>query len=139
MKIDVSSLFSQPDGNVSAELSLFGKTYSLMSFKTNITQAVDHKGEPQGEAKGAKLELILSQIPDKMLLQWASSRWMKQSGEIVFKNQTGTAPLKIVFTEAACVKLSQQVTHGTGVIVSLLISPKEVSFNGVSLFNNWRE
>lgn len=139
MKIDISSLFSQPDGNVSAELNLMGKSYNLIGFRTNVSQNVDKKGEPQSEVKGGQLNLMISQIPDNVLLQWASSRWMKKSGEIVFKNQTGTPPLRIIFTEAGCVKLNQQVTSGVGVVTSLLLSPKEVSFNGVLLSNNWRE
>ncbi len=139
MKIDISSIFSQPDGNVSADLNLAGKIYSLVSFRTNIRQNVDQKGEPQGEARGAQLELSFSQMPDNAILQWSASRWMRKSGEIIFKNQTGTAPLKIIFTEAACVRFSQRVTQGAGVMSSFLISPKEVSFNGVLLSNGWRE
>lgn len=139
MKFDISSFFSQPDGNISAELVLLNKKYNLLGFNTEISQSVDHKGEPQSEVGGGQLQLMLSEIPDNVLLQWAASKWLKRTGEIVFKNETGTPPLRILFTEASLVRLTQQVESSAGVITRLLITPKEVSFNGVTLFNNWRD
>lgn len=142
MKYDISSLlspFSQPDGNVFAELHFMGKIYPIAAFSTSLMQQVDNRGEPQFEVKGAKLNLTLSQLPDELLLQWATSRWMRKSGEVVFKNQTGTAPLRIAFVEAACVYLKQRVNMGKGTYASLLVSAKEISFNGILLESGWIE
>ncbi|MBO7636596.1 MAG: hypothetical protein J6S89_08460 [Paludibacteraceae bacterium] len=135
----IASIFSQPDGNVLAEMTFQGKTYSIADFSTSFSQNIDMKGEPQGEVHGAILAVTLHIIPDKALIQWAANKWGLKSGEIVFKNETGTAPLKISFTDAACIKLSQYTEVGFGVRTQIVISPKEVSFNDVPLSNGWRE
>lgn len=142
MKGELSSLlpdFAQPDGNVSAELSLLGKTYSISEFSTTFDQPTDSVGEPEGEVRGGKLELTLSQLPDDFLLQWAMSRWMRKSGEVIFKNQTGTSPLRISFVEASCVKLRQKTVDGGGAHTALVVSAKEILFNGVLLESGWVE
>lgn len=142
MSGDISSLlsaFSQPDGNVSADLSLMGKKYSLSAFSTSFSQPVNENGEPEGEVRGANLKLTLSQLPDDLLLQWAMSRWMRKNGEVVFKNQTGTPPLRISFVEAACVSFCQETNTGKGSFVSMLISAKKISFNGILLESGWVE
>lgn len=139
MAINLNSLVSHEDSNVSAEMNFLGNTYLVSNFSTSFSQFVDEKFEPQAEVHGAILSVSFQQVPDSKMLQWASSKFSRKSGEIVFKNETGTPPLKIQFTEAACVKLSHQVISGGGTVTNIHISPKEVSFNGVLLNNGWRE
>lgn len=133
------SAFAQPDGNISAELSMLGKVYSLSEFSTAFEQPTDVDAEPEGEVRGGVLNLVLSQVPDDFLLQWAASRWMRKGGEILFKNQTGTPPLRISFAEAACVSLQQHSISGKGVHTALVISAKEISFNNVLFESGWVE
>ena len=141
MRFDLSFLMKQeqPDGNISAELHFMGKTYELSGFCTSFAQPIDEKGEPLTEVKGGILNLTLSQAPDNLLSQWAVSQWSRKSGEVVFKNETGTPPLRIKFVEAACVGLSQENVAGKGIETKLVVSSKSVSFNAVILEKEWRE
>lgn len=126
----------QPDGNLTAVLVFMGKTYNLCQFSTTFEQPSDEKGEPQAEVRGGKLLVVLSQIPDDNLSYWASNQWSRKDGEIAFRNETGTPPLRITFKEAYCIGLTQEINQG--VKTSLLISLKSIQINGVStLNNNW--
>ena len=137
--MNLDFLSSQPDGNISAELHFMGKTYVVSRFLTSLSQPTDEKGEPQMEVQGGLLAISLSQAPDNVLLQWAYSRWSRKNGELVFKNETGTPPLRIGFVDAACVDFSQKSSSEKGIVTTMVVSPHSVSFNGVVLDKEWRE
>lgn len=128
---------AQEDVNIVAELSLGGKQYSISHFSTEFNQDIDVKFEPQGEVTGGMLYLSFDQVPDTTMLQWAANPWAKKDGEIAFKNETGTPPLKISFTEAMCLNLSESIGEVNGSSFSLIISPKTVTINGVTLEKVW--
>ncbi|WP_373811209.1 type VI secretion system tube protein TssD [Porphyromonas macacae] len=130
---------SQPDGNVSAVLVLMGKEYDVCQFNTSFMQETDEKGEPQSEVHGGCLLVVLSQVPDNALLQWASSQWQRKDGEIVFRNETGTPPLRIAFTEAYCVGLQQETAIDRGARTALTISPRSVRLNEFTMENSWTD
>ena len=137
--MDLNVLLAQPDGNISAELHFMGKTYVVSELITSLNQPEDEKGEPQMEVQGGLLTISLSQAPDNVLLQWAYSRWSRKNGELVFKNETGTPPLRIGFVDAACVDFSQKSSFEKGIVTTMVVSPHSVSFNGVVLDKEWRE
>lgn len=133
----LSSLIGKPDGNIKAELHLLGKSYSLAQVSLSFNQSVDYNGEPQSEVSGGQILIVLSQIPDNSIISWAVGSRTRRSGEVIFRNETTTPPLRIIFEEAYCVHMGQSVTKGTS--VSLTISPKKISLNDVLHDNDWVE
>ena len=128
------------DVNIIAELHLDGKVYELERFSTELRQTISDKNmEPKGEVGGGTLTLTMVQVPDNGLLAWAASKYIRKSGEIVFKNETTTPPLRIQFQEAACINFLQNCGVGAGSYISLTISPKIVNFNDISLEHTWEE
>lgn len=129
----------QPDANLEVFLVLNGKEYEVVEFSTSFLQPTDTKGEPQKEVKGGKLQLSLAQFPDSQLFYWAISRWSRYNGEIVFRNQTNTAPLKIKFFNAYCIDLHQDTNSSQGTMIHLTISPEQLEVNNVSFDNLWEK
>lgn len=126
------------EGTMFVELSLGGKTYPLEQFSTELIQSVSGKTmEPMNEVTGGLLYITMVQVPDAKLIKWASDRTARENGEIAFKNNSGTSPLKISFEEAACINMSQTCGEGIGSFITLTISPKKVKFNSVELDKNW--
>lgn len=85
------------------------------------------------------IDVIVSieQFPDAQIFYWATNQWIKRDGEIVFRNKTSSAPLKIKFTNAYCVNLQQMITSSTGVTTNFVISAEEIYINDNLLDNNW--
>jgi len=129
-----------PDVNMVVELRLDGKTYELERFTTDFHQDVSNRDmQPKDEVMGGKIIITMVQIPDSSILQWASSKWVRKSGEIVFKNETSTPPLKVKFEDAACVNMLQSCSVGVGSMITLTISPKKITLNNTSIEQEWEE
>ena len=79
--------------------------------------------------------VAIPQLPDKTILSWAAGSRMLKSGEIVFKNETETTSLMILFENAYCTCLKQEVSGGSS--CSFTISPQKISMNGELLDNDW--
>lgn len=129
-----------PDGNISAFLSFLGTTYQLSQVKISFRQSTDKKGEPQAEIQGGVFLIVLSQVPDDNLLYWASNQWARKDGEVVFRNETGTPPLRIIFRNAYCVKMEQEFQNiGGGAKTIMVVSAETLRINDVLLENEWNE
>ncbi|WP_369073220.1 type VI secretion system tube protein TssD [Capnocytophaga cynodegmi] len=83
--------------------------------------------------------MAIAELPDEQLLYWVTNQWIKRDGEIVFRNKTTSAPLKINFKNAYCVNFLHTVSSSRGTSVSLTISPEIIDLNGIFLDNNWSE
>ncbi|MBR5373336.1 MAG: hypothetical protein IK131_01520 [Paludibacteraceae bacterium] len=127
-----------PDVNMVVELQLDGKTYELERFTTDFRQDVSNRDmQPKDEVMGGKIIITMVEVPDSSILQWASSKWVRKSGEIVFKNETSTPALKVKFEDAACVNMLQSCSVGIGSMVTLTISPRKISLNDSTLEQEW--
>ncbi|MBO4736647.1 MAG: type VI secretion system needle protein Hcp [Paludibacteraceae bacterium] len=131
----LDSLVGRPDGNVSAELRLMGKVYSISQFNVSFSQNIDQFGEPQSESYGGQMLVVIPQLPDRAILSWAAGSRILKNGEIVFKNETETTTLMILFENAYCTCLRQEVNGGSS--CSFTISPQKISLNGETLDNDW--
>lgn len=128
------------DVNMEVELRLDGKTYELERFSTDFRQDISERDmQPKDEVSGGKIIITIVEVPDSSILQWASSKWVRKSGEIVFKSQTSTPALKVAFEDAACVNLSQNCSVGVGSMVTLTISPRKITLNDTSIEQEWEE
>ncbi|WP_282036651.1 type VI secretion system tube protein TssD [Saccharicrinis aurantiacus] len=129
----------QVDSNTTAWLIIDGQEYELSEFNTNFNQGVDHKGEPQNRVRGGQMQIGITQVVPTNIYDWAMKSMLKD-GEIIFKIESGSAPLKISFLNAYCVGFKRRVdSMGGGLVSSLTISPEEVSINGISFDNHWVE
>lgn len=128
------------DANVFVELYLSGKTYEIERFATEFSQeTAENTLEPKGDVEGGVITLTMVQVPDNELLQWAASKWIRKSGEIVFLNETTSPMLRVEFQDAACVDFSQSCNEGVGCVINLTISPRIVSYNGITIEKSWHE
>ena len=133
--IDFGCLLGRPDGNISAELRLMGKVYSISQFNVSFSQNIDQFGEPQSESFGGQMLIVIPQLPDRAILQWAGGSRVMKSGEVVFRNETETTSLMILFENAYCTCLKQEVSGGSS--SSFTIYPQKISLNGEKLDYEW--
>ena len=132
----INSFFPQVDTDTSGWLVVDGREYELVQFKIDFAQTVDHKGQPQSEMRGGKMLVAFSEtVPDSMY-HWAMKHQSKD-GEVVFKSKTGSAPLKVVFTNAHCISLARNVDAYSGLSTGLVISPEKIVINGIDFNNFW--
>lgn len=134
------SLFSFPevDTSVSAWFSLDGEEYEVSQFKIGFHQPVDsNKNQPEGEVRGGKLIVTLSQAVKGNIYGWAIKPWVKKDGAVLFKTGTSGVVFDVKFTNAFCISMKRIVQPETGLATTLLISPEKVSLNGIELDNNW--
>ncbi len=138
--LDLTSLIGRrPDGNVTADLQFPQMTekYSLSQVNLSFVQDSDHFGEPQSEPYGGQILVTMDHIPSVDVLTWAAGSRSRKNGEIIFRNETETPPLRILFEDAYCVCFREET--GNGASCSFTISPHRISLNTVMLDNNWEE
>ena len=93
--------------------------------------------KPQNEVRGGQMNISMSQALPNSIYNWAMKSIAKE-GSIVFKIESGSAPLKINFTNAYCVNFNRNVNAmGGGLKTSMTISPEEITINGISFDNHW--
>lgn len=131
-------LFSLPqiDSDLTAWFILDGKEYEMSQFNINFGQSVDHKGQPQDEVRGGRMLIALTQTLPDSIYRWAMSS-IPKNGEVVFRSKTTSAPLRVEFMNAYCVNFQRQIIDRGGVNTVLIISPDEISINGISFDNRW--
>lgn len=128
--------FPQIDSDLTVWLVLEGKEFELSQFSISFGQSVDHKGQPQDEVRGGRMLLSLTQALPENIYRWAMTSCMK-SGEVVFRSKTTNAPLRVEFMNAYCVSFERNIDSLVGLTSNLVVSPEEVTINGVSFDNHW--
>lgn len=129
--------FPLVDSNISVWLLVDGKEYEVEQFKIGFSQPSDHKGEPQAETKGGQLMVTLTEgLPDNFY-EWVIKPGMRKDGVVSFKIQTGSAPLRVEFFNAACVNFSRTVNSNEGLQTYLVLSPERLFVNGIEHDNLW--
>ena len=82
--------FPQVDSNVNVIFSVDGDEYAVEQFKIGFHQPVDGiKNQPEGEVRGGRIMITLSQTVKNNIYGWAVKPWMKKNGAVLFK--TGTS------------------------------------------------
>lgn len=131
--------FPQVDANVDVKFSIDGEEYEVEQFKIGFNQPVDrNKNQPEGEVRGGRIMITLSQTVKNNIYTWAIKPWMKKSGAILFKTGTSGIVFNVQFTNAYCISLKRIIgTQGQGLTTALTLSPEIVSVNGIELDNYW--
>lgn len=138
---NVMGLFSFPqvDSNVNVIFSVDGDEYAVEQFKIGFHQPVDGiKNQPEGEVRGGRIMITLSQIVKNNIYGWAVKPWMKKNGAVLFKTGTSGVIFEVAFTNAYCVNLKRIIeSMGQGLSTTLILSPESVSVNGIEFDNQW--
>lgn len=128
----------QIDSNTTVWFILDGKEYELSQFSISFVQPSDDKGEPQNQVRGGRMLLTLIEAMPENIYSWAMRTGITKSGEVVFRTQTGSAPLKISFTNAYCVGFDRMINAtGGGLTTALTVTPETVLLNETELDNRW--
>lgn len=129
--------FPLVDSNVTVWLKIDDKEYEVEQFKIGFSQSVDHKGEPQTETKGGQLMITLTEaLPDRFY-EWVINTKQEKKGEVLFKIETGNAPLKIEFFRATCINFTRTSSAHGGLKTNLILAPENLFINGIEHDNFW--
>lgn len=131
--------FPQIDSNVTVWLNVDGKEYEVDQFKIGFSQPTDDKGKPQSEIKGGQLMVTLSETVPDTIYDWAIKPNREKDGRVIFKIDTGSAPLRVEFFRAACINFNRNVSSSGGLQTNLILSPDRLMINGVEYNNFWIE
>lgn len=131
--------FPQVDSNVNVIFSVDGDEYAVEQFKIGFHQPVDGiKNQPEGEVRGGRIMITLSQTVKNNIYGWAVKPWMKKNGAVLFKTGTSGVIFEVAFTNAYCVNLKRVIESlGQGLSTILILSPESVSVNGIEFDNRW--
>ena len=131
--------FPQVDSNVNVIFSVDGDEYAVEQFKIGFHQPVDNlKNQPEGEVRGGRIMITLSQTVKSNIYGWAVKPWVKKNGAVLFKTGTSGVIFEVAFTNAYCVNLKRVVEAlGLGLSTTLILSPESVSVNGIEFDNRW--
>lgn len=130
--------FPQIDSNVNVVFSVDGDEYEVNHFRIGFHQPVDtNKNQPEGEVRGGRIMIVLSQTVKSNIYGWAVKNWVKKSGSIVFKTGTAGVIFNVQFSNAYCISLNRLVQSGAGLTTALMISPEKVTLNGIEFDNCW--
>ena len=131
--------FPQVDSNVNVIFSVDGDEYAVEQFKIGFHQPVDNlKNQPEGEVRGGRIMITLSQTVKSNIYGWAVKPWMKKNGAVLFKTGTSGVIFEVAFTNAYCVNLKRVIESlGQGLSTTLILSPESVSVNGIEFDNRW--
>ena len=130
--------FPQVDSNVNVIFSVDGDEYAVEQFKIGFHQPVDGiKNQPEGEVRGGRIMITLSQTVKNNIYGWAVKPWMKKSGAILFKTGTSGVIFEVAFTNAYWISLKRSINIGIGLSTNLILSPESVNLNGIDFDNNW--
>lgn len=131
--------FPQIDSNVNVIFSVDGDEYEVSQFKIGFHQPVDaNKNQPEGEVRGGRIMISLSQTVKNNIYGWALKNWVKKSGTIVFKTGTAGVIFNVQFSNAHCIKLHRIIDSiGGGLLTTLILSPEFVTLNGIEFDNRW--
>lgn len=131
--------FPQVDSNVNVIFSVDGDEYAVEQFKIGFHQPVDGiKNQPEGEVRGGRIMITLSQTVKNNIYGWAVKPWMKKNGAVLFKTGMSGVIFEVAFTNAYCVNLKRVIESlGQGLSTTLILSPESVSVNGIEFDNRW--
>lgn len=131
--------FPQVDSNVNVTFCVDGDEYEVEQFKIGFHQPVDgNKNQPEGEVRGGRIMITLSQTVKNNIYGWAIKPWVKKNGAILFKTGTSGVVFEVAFINAYCINLQRVIDAlGQGLSTTLILSPESVSVNGIELDNRW--
>lgn len=98
----------------------------------------DQKGEPQNMVRGGKMHLMFKHTLPESIYTWALKPGIKKNGKVEFRTESTSSPFKVEFINGYCINFDREVDSvGGGLTSGLVISPDEITINGISFDNRW--
>lgn len=117
--------------------------YILEEFDLRFDQEVNSKGYPDGLPRGGTMTLVLQTPPDDNINEWMQKENLLCDGEIRFLSHKTKidegALLTISFAEAFCIRYKKTINPSTGLLTTLVISPKYVKIGNEEFENRWKK
>lgn len=99
--------FPQVDSNVNVIFSVDGDEYAVEQFKIGFHQPVDNlKNQPEGEVRGGRIMITLSQTVKSNIYGWAVKPWVKKRA-VLFKTGTSGVIFEVAFMNAYCMSYTE--------------------------------
>lgn len=130
---------SLPNAHITASFVLDEKEYEIEQFHLSFNKTVDFKGQPESETRGGQITIVLSESADNNLYEWAKLSTKLKDVKFFFKTDLGIRILTIITTNAYCVSLTRSINATSGTHTTLIVSPEEISLNGVKHNNYWKK
>jgi len=126
------------DADIKAFIIIEHEKYEIESFHTNISQSVNHNGQPINEVKGGQLSVSVKQTVSPFVYEWSKKSMVLKSGYINFETEMSGSIFKVNFENASCISLICNVNSHTGATTTLTISSERISFfDDLNIDNRW--
>ncbi|MFD2934191.1 type VI secretion system tube protein TssD [Spirosoma flavum] len=130
-----------------AELSIEGKTFSVLTASYGLYQATDESGKPSSGVRTHLIQLQLAGSDDETLTNWAADAQKRLDGKITFFRIDEQSKFKeLAFEQAYCVHYAERVAPTNtadqmlpgSYLIEIGISPAVLKIGGTKHDNQWR-
>jgi hypothetical protein len=130
-----------------AELSIDGKTFSVLTASYGLYQAMDESGKPSSGVRTHLIQLQLAGSDDETLTNWAADAQKRLDGKITFFRIDEQSTFKeLAFEQAYCVQYAERVAPANttdqalsgSYLIEIGISPAVLKIGGTKHDNQWR-
>jgi len=113
--------------------------YELTHCTYSFIKNIDDKGEVQSNTIGGVIQIEISYLPSKELIEWSLNSRRYKNGVIIFCDDAGIPLEKIYFQDTACIKMDlSYIRVGDGYITTnLTLSVKSMSCGRITFNSNW--
>ena len=132
-------MMNLPLAHVNSYLLLDGNKYEIVEFNVVFIQPTDHKGQPQHEMNGGRINITIPHIGDNTLYEWSKSSTTLKNGEIIFETEMSSHVMRVGFYNAYCIQLEHQIKESEGTSIRVVISPEILTINDIEHNNFWEK
>lgn len=131
----------------SAELSVDGKSFPILTTSYGLYQATDESGKPSSGVRTHLIQLQLMGSDDETLADWAVDPQKRLDGKITFARIDESSTFKeLSFEQAYCVQYTERVAPADiadqgmagSYLMDVSISPAVVKIGNTKHDNQWR-
>ena len=124
----------------SAQFSVDGQDYDVMSCNYSFGQSTDEKGRPASLVQGGNIFVQIVADDSDELMGWMVDPYKKTNGTITFKRIDQDSTFKeLQFEDGYCVGYSESFssTNSSAMTVSLNISARKITVGNATLESTW--
>ena len=110
----------------------------VISCSFGFVQDVDKRGYPTSGVYGGQIELQLLNENDPEIIQWMFQSAADKNGKVTFHSDSTSTPSHSVhFRDGRLIKYHESFKSETEVIVTLVITAREIEISGETHTNIW--
>ncbi|MDR1222182.1 MAG: type VI secretion system needle protein Hcp [Tannerella sp.] len=114
--------------------------YEISDCRFPIEQGVDYTGKVTTRVYFGRINIILSQLPPKEIIEWGINSRRYHDGAIVVLDANNIPLEKVIFKNAACIRFKMNYTeYGDSYITTeiALQAQKLIVDDGIEFDNEW--